>query len=361
MKVLVVDDDILYLESISALLEHQFEVEVAESVDQAFDLFTHQKIDLVISDYSMPGDNGIELCRKVKGHMGHRYVPFVLMTGSSDPDCEMEAFQAGADDFLQKPTRSQVLLAKCKLMTQLKKLNEDLRAINKNLEQKVQQQVKELEKINQLKRYFSAEKIERIIKSNNIDHFGETFEKDEVSVLFCDIRNFSMISEDLHPQQIKDFLDEYVHRSTEHIFANKGYVDKFLGDGILAVFQSVDLGQSHFKNAVLAAQGIQSEIESIRMKIPDSFKDKFKIGFGINSGTVFMGNVGVGDFFDYTVIGSCVNLSARFQAFSDDNNIVTSYQLAEKWQSDLKIMNRRFKKIKGFKEPLELCDLAIMK
>jgi adenylate cyclase len=152
----------------------------------------------------------------------------------------------------------------------------------------------------------------------------------EVSVLFADIRGFTGISEKMAPEKVVEILNDYFTRVTDVIFDNEGTLDKYLGDGIMAVFGAPISRQHDARNAVRAAIEIQRLVVQLNRDAAAREWPELKIGIGINTGMVVAGNIGSPSRLDYTVIGDAVNAAARLMAAARAGEILISESTAKK-------------------------------
>jgi adenylate cyclase len=139
-----------------------------------------------------------------------------------------------------------------------------------------------------------------------------------VTVLFSDIRNFTSMSEHMTPQQVVTFLNDYFTEMVDAVFENGGVLDKFLGDGLMAVFGSLNDDPNHPRNAVLAALRMQALLGKINGVRAMSGLPPIAIGVGIHTDAVVVGNIGSRKRLEYTVVGDGVNTSSRLQALNKE-------------------------------------------
>lgn len=136
----------------------------------------------------------------------------------------------------------------------------------------------------------------------------------ECTVLFCDIRSFTSLSERLSPQALVRLLNQYMMALVEVVVRNDGIIDKFGGDSLLAVFGTpLNPSQEHATCAVRAALGIQQAVDSLNRSEGGGKVEPIRVGVGVATGSVVAGNVGGRERIEYTVIGETVNLAARLQ------------------------------------------------
>ncbi len=178
-------------------------------------------------------------------------------------------------------------------------------------------------------------------------------ERYHVTILFSDVRNFTMIAERLEPEQIVRLINIYFHLQTEIIEKHGGVVDKFMGDQIMAIFPS----QKMLENAVAAAIQIQRSIRELNRKRQAGGEVILEVGIGINHGAAVLGNMGSRHRMDYTVIGDVVNIAARLCSIAKAGQIIASL-------GALKSLNGKYPTnrlqpiiVKGRSRPIDICEI----
>ena len=161
-------------------------------------------------------------------------------------------------------------------------------------------------------RFVAPEMVDQLVETQDISSLNK---RTTLTVLFSDIRNFTSLSETLPPDQLVAILNPYLAAMTEIIHRNRGTLDKYEGDGILAFFGEPIAYPDHALCAVRAACEMQAHLESLRQAFEQSgaIKAPFEVGIGLNTGEVFVGLLGSEQRLNYTVIGDSVNLAARLQ------------------------------------------------
>jgi len=182
-----------------------------------------------------------------------------------------------------------------------------------------------------LQRYLSPNVVDDVMKQKE---GGMTLggSKMTCSVLFADICGFTPFSQNLDPQQVVRFLNEYFTAMTDVVFEHQGTLDKFIGDAIMAVFGAPVATPDHARHAVKAAIGMQRQAQRLAEQRAQEGGKGFQLRIGINSGEVVAGNIGSPSRLDYTVIGDNVNLAARLEPLAGPGGIVISdatYQLVK--------------------------------
>ena len=168
-----------------------------------------------------------------------------------------------------------------------------------------------------LSRYFSPQVIREILSDPRHMETGKGARK-ELTVLFSDIRGFTTLSEKMEPQKLTAHLSEYFSEMVSVIFKHKGSLDKYVGDAVMAFWGAPLDDPHHARNAVLAALEMLERLEALNARWRVEGKPEFKIGIGINTGEMVIGNVGAPQQVNYTVIGDNVNLAARLEGVNKE-------------------------------------------
>ncbi|MDD3175681.1 MAG: adenylate/guanylate cyclase domain-containing protein [Candidatus Nanoarchaeia archaeon] len=166
------------------------------------------------------------------------------------------------------------------------------------------------ELISAFQKYVSKEIVNQIVKNPDKIKFGG--EKRNLTILFTDIRGFTSISEKLSPEELVNLLNNYLSQMTNVILKNKGLVDKFIGDAIMALWGTPLDNPNSEEDACITALEMIQELN----KFNKTQKNKLNIGIGINSGDVIVGNLGSNERFDYTAIGDDVNTASRYESLT---------------------------------------------
>jgi adenylate cyclase len=162
-------------------------------------------------------------------------------------------------------------------------------------------------------RYVSPKVVEELIKNPSAAmKLGGN--KQEVTILFSDIRGFTSLSEQLAPEEVVELLNEYFQAMTDVIFKHDGTVDKFIGDAIMAIFGAPVAHGDDPMRAVRTAVAMLEELKLLRAKWEARGRRTFEIGVGINTGEAIVGNMGSIQAMGYTVIGDAVNLASRLES-----------------------------------------------
>ncbi|MEM1297114.1 MAG: adenylate/guanylate cyclase domain-containing protein, partial [Verrucomicrobiota bacterium] len=161
-------------------------------------------------------------------------------------------------------------------------------------------------------RYVSRDVAESIIESNQLPRLEGTRQK--VTILFTDIRDFTAWAEDVPPEDVVSQLNEYFTKMVEIVFANKGGIDKFIGDGLMAVFGAPLQDEEQEYHAVKAMIEMEDAARALAANWYVKGKRALQIGMAVHTGTAVVGNIGSEQKMDYTAIGRTVNVAARLEA-----------------------------------------------
>lgn len=311
--IIVADDDRTVRAVLARMLEADgFKVVQAERGEKCLFLSMEKSIDGFVVDLNMPGLDGIELCRRIRSLEQHKHTPIICVTGSDDETAVSRAFAAGADDFIAKPVNPTTLRAR--LSGHLQKMA----------------YMKEMEQIRtNLNRYISR-RTQTMVEAYSVSGFLPAPEQQDVCVLFSDVRGFTQLSQELEPTMLFNRLSRHLGMQVDCVYRHGGYIDKFAGDGIMAVFDS----DRRVSEACLCALEI---IDTTKPGHANHREQIMAIGIGIHSGSVLVGNIGSDKHLDYSVIGETVNLAARLCGCADPMSIVVSKTVAEHARFDSRL------------------------
>lgn len=317
--ILIVDDIPTNLEVLlDVLFDHGFEVLVALDGKSAIEQVDYAQPDLILLDVMMPGIDGFETCRRLKMDAKTKEIPVIFMTALTETVDKLKGFELGAVDYITKPLQHEEVLARItthltlkKLQQQLQQANLELERANNDLERRVQERTQELVELNSaLERFVPREFLSFLGKKSIIDvELGDQIQK-EMTILFSDIRGFTTLSEQLAPQENFNFINSYLRRVSPIIRKYHGFIDKYLGDGIMALFPgSVD-------NAIQAAIAMQQEVQHYNRHRQQVGYAPIRIGCSIHTGSLMLGMIGEEERIQGTVISDAVNLAFRLESVS---------------------------------------------
>jgi adenylate cyclase len=196
-------------------------------------------------------------------------------------------------------------------------------------------------------RYVTREIAEEVMKQKGQMRLGGT--RAPISILFSDIRNFTSISERLEPEKIVEFLNDYFAAMVHEIFAQQGTLDKFMGDGIMAVFGAPISRPDDPVRAVRAARGMRRSLREFNLRQRAKGGVEVDIGIGISHGESISGNIGSEQRMEYTVIGDSVNLASRLEGLTKSHpyKILINDQIYEQVKDEFECVLIGEERVKG--------------
>ncbi len=307
-RILVVDDE----HDLEVLIKQKFRQKIRE---QAYEfhfagngmealekLEEVHDIDLVLSDINMPEMDGLTLLSKISDLKP--LMKTVIVSAYGDMDNIRTAMNRGAYDFVTKPINFEDLTITVeKTLRQVEQIKKSLAAIREN---------------NILKMYVD-QNVLNFMNSHEFESSLMANETIEASVVFVDICGFTSISENVPADVVVNLLNSYFDSMVKEILAQGGYVDKFIGDAIMAVFR----GDYHLDRAIDSSLGLRAEIQKLPL-FTDNVNFTPQVSIGINSGEMVSGNIGSSSLrrLDFTVIGDAVNTAQRLQSIAKPDQIL---------------------------------------
>ena len=210
------------------------------------------------------------------------------------------------------------------------------------------EQIREQEAMtSRLERFHSPQVIEMILKGSQETKDNVMEPKDlTATILFTDIIDFTRIAEQIPPRETNIILNQYFSTMTDIIFSYDGTLDKYIGDGLMAVFGAPMERENDAERAILAAKEMKRQLATM-MAEQGGHRKKFDIRIGINTGRVVAGNIGSPKRMDYTVIGHPVNIASRLESIAGPNQILIGEDTYRAVKGKFKIRKIGPKKVKG--------------
>lgn len=207
-------------------------------------------------------------------------------------------------------------------------------------------------------RYVEPDLVQSIVKRGD-QHILLERSRRNITVLFSDIRGFVSMTDNADPDTIVTELNEYLQMMSTAIHQSGGTIDKFLGDGIMALFGAPLEQEDHADKACEAAQLMLEQLEVFNTKRALAGLNAWNIGIGIATGSAIVGSIGSADRLDYTAIGSCVNLAARLESLTPKMDVpilmdnATAIQAVRSHTSTIDALQ-----IRGISDPIQVSSLT---
>ena len=326
-RILIVDDNEANRDILDARLKvHGYELLQAADGEEALNAARQHLPDLILLDVMMPKLDGFEVCRRLKGDASLPFMPIILVTAKADSADIVAGLEAGADEYLTKPIDQQALVARVRSVLRTKALHDevqaqaaDLATWNRTLEQRVADQVAEIERVGRLKR-FLAPQIAELVLSSGDERMLESHRRD-ISVVFCDLRGFTAFAETAEPEEVMTVLREYHAALGTIVRTFEGTLERFTGDGVMVLFNDPLPCPDPPRRALRMAVEMRRCVGDLSVKWRKYGHD-LGFGIGIAHGYATLGRIGSEERLDYTAIGTVVNLAARLCAEAASGQIL---------------------------------------
>lgn len=288
LKILIVDDEPVNIQVlINNLSVLKYEVTQATNGFEALEIIENGfRPDLILLDVMMPRMSGYEVCQILREKFPAIELPIVMLTAKNQVTDLVEGFNSGANDYLSKPFSKNELLARIKTHIRLAKINAAYG------------------------RFVPHEFLNFLGQESIVDvKLGDQIQK-EMTVMFSDIRSFTTLSEGMSPEENFSFLNEYLSRVSPVIRDHNGFIDKYIGDAIMALFpQSAN-------DAVAGAIAMQKQVNIYNEERQKEGYLPISIGVGLHTGSLMLGTIGSQERMESTVIADAVNLASRLEGLT---------------------------------------------
>ena len=372
-RILIADDNPMNVDILQTRLAvHGYEILTAADGEVALAVARETQPDLILLDIMMPKMDGIQVCRHLKEDASLPFMPIIMVTAKTESKDIVAGLEAGADEYLTKPLDQASLVARVKSMLRIKALHDtvqeqatrleaqsaELAEWNKTLEQRVQDQVTELERMGRLKRFFSPQLAELIVSGGADDPLKS--HRREITVVFLDLRGFTAFAETNEPEEVMGVLREYHALMGKLILDHEGTLERFTGDGMMIFFNDPVPIDNPAERAIRMAVAMQERVAELMVKWS---KRGYDLGFGIGvaAGYATIGAIGFEGRWDYGAIGTVTNLSARLCGEAKPGQILISQRVfgaAEELIESEKVGDFT---LKGFSRPIPAYNVLRLK
>ena len=372
-RILVADDNEANLDILRTRLATQgYEIVTAIDGEEALDAARKYQPDLILLDVMMPKRNGFEVCRLLKADTTLPFMPIILVTAKGETRDIIEGLNSGGDEYLTKPIDHGALMARVASILRIKALHDtvheqsaqlqaqtaELAEWNRMLEQRVAEQLDELERVNRLKRFLPPQLAEMVISSGD-DRLLESHRRD-VAVVFCDLRGFTALAETAEPEEVMDVLREYHTALGEIIYRFEGTLERFLGDGMMVLFNDPIPCPDPAACAVRMALAMRERVSELTQRWRKHGHD-LGFGVGIAQGYATIGKIGFEGRFDYAAIGAVANLASRLCSEAKAGQILISQRVLSSVENLFEIENLGELSLKGIIQPIPVHDVRSLK
>ena len=268
------------------------EVVAVENGRLALELLARQRFDMLLLDIEMPELDGFGLLEILMADPQLRDLPVIVTSGLDGVAHVVRCIELGAEDYLHKPVNPVLLRARLNASIEKKRLRDTQR---------------------ELMRRFATAEVAQDVERSGFSLGGRML---NATVMFCDIRGFTSLTEALPPEDVIELLNAYYMLMFDAINAHGGVVNQMIGDGLMALFGAPLPLDGHCDRAVCAAREMVEMAAQFSAEQIAQGKPEVKIGIGIATGDVVAGYTGTRERATYTCVGDTVNLAARLEAFT---------------------------------------------
>jgi adenylate cyclase len=364
-RILVVDDNEMNRDIIVTRLEaNGYKTLQAADGQEALAAVTQHHPDLVLLDVMMPNIDGLEACRQLKGNAGLAFTPVILVTAKAATQDVVAGLDAGADEYLTKPIDQSALVARVRSVLRIKALHDqvqaqaaDLATWNQTLEQRVREQVAEIERIGRLKRFLSPQ-VAQLVSSGD-ERVLESHRR-EVTVVFCDLRDFTAFAEAAEPEEVIAVLREYHRVLGALIDKFEGTVERFAGDGLMVLFNDPLPCAAPWARAVQMAIEMRDEVAKLAANWRTHGHD-LGFGIGIAHGHATLGCIGFEGRFQYSATGTVANLASRLCDHALNGQILVDAKVHAEAGALAELESVGELGLKGFRRPVKAFNVRTLR
>lgn len=354
LRILIVEEEVGHLEFVlRALRDLEADVAFAIELGDALEKIEANEPDLVILDMKPPGSIAIAVCRALAARTDLKRPPFLLITEYDDETARLISLEVGADDRLSRPYVAFELRARIRALVRQRHLQEQLA----DTQMALLEANRRAQRMERLQKFLPPEIVTAVLGEEGDDLFALPRRK-EVTIIFSDVRNFTSISDQLEPEEVKVMLDVYLSAMASIVQEHGGSVNKVLGDGLLAIFNDPAPVPDHAHRALRAALAMKSRAQALQAELHSVLPEEFHIGVGVNTGPATLASLACGERIDYTAVGSSVNLAARLQGLSSNNAIIAAASTYEPLGARVKIKDERREPLKGFAHAVRVAEIV---
>jgi len=365
-RILIADDTPANVRMLEKRLQHNgYDVVVARDGEEALAVAHATHPDLILLDIMMPKVDGIAVCRRLKGDPAFPFTPIIMVTAMADSKDVVAGLEAGGDDYLTKPVDQQALVARVRSMLRIKALHDTVQAQtaelarwNATLEERVARQVAELERVGRLKRFFSPQLADLIVRGGADDPLVS--HRREVTVVFIDLRGFTAFAERAEPEEVMGVLREYHARMGALVLASEGTLERFTGDGMMIFFNDPVIVPDAVERAVRMTVAMRDGVDELAARWRKRGHE-LHAGLGIAQGYATIGAIGFEGRLDYGAIGTVTNLAFRLCAEAATGQILISQSVYAAAGDLIDAESIGELTLKGFQRPVAAYNVRALK
>jgi class 3 adenylate cyclase len=364
--ILVVDDDQENRDLLARRLTREgHRIRTASGGTEALALLQTEPVDLVLLDVMMPDLDGPTVLARLKQDPERRHIPVLMISALDETASVVRAIELGAEDYLPKPCDPVLLRARIGACLEKKRLQDQesqhalaLAEWNRTLEQRVQEQVAQVERLGRLKRFFSPQLAELIVTGGAEDPLRT--HRREITVVFLDLRGFTSFAEAAEPEEVMGVLREYHEAMGRLIVEHEGTLERFTGDGMMVFFNDPVPVDNPAERAVRMAAAMRDRVRALRASWRKRGHD-LDLGVGIAQGYATIGAIGFEGRWDYGAIGTVTNLAARLCAEAQGGQVLITSRVASAVESLVDVDEVGALSLRGLTRPVPTLNVVGLK
>ena len=364
-RILIADDNPDNLDIFrTRLAAHKFEIITATDGEAALAAAKEKQPDVILLDIMMPKMDGVEVCRHLRADPSLPFMPIIMVTAKTSSQDIVSSLEAGADEYLTKPVDHGALVARVNSMLRIKALTDTVQAQsaklaewNAKLEQRVNEQLGELENLSRLKRFFSPQLAEAILTGGADNPLAS--HRREVTVVFLDLRNFTAFAETSEPEEVMRVLREFHTEMGKLILEHGGTLERFTGDGMMIFFNDPVVVPDPAARALHMAVAMRERVNEMSIVWGKHGYD-LSLGIGIAQGYATIGAIGFEERLDYGAVGAVTNLAARLCGEAKGGQILTNRKTLSQFEQLVEAEPIGEVSLKGFAKPISVYSIEAL-
>jgi len=305
--------------------------------DQALAAYYETRPDLILLDIVLPQRDGLDVLREIRRK--DPVTGIIMVSALTSERTTIDSMLAGADDYISKPFQIREMRVRIRQVLEKATLRRENARLQAQLEH-ANQRIREL-----VEHYIPAELRAQFMESQEPPRLGG--KRQEVTILYADIRDFTPLAESVPPDELVEVLNRYLGLAASAIQAHGGTLDKFMGDGAIGLFNAPMPQPDHALRAVRAGLEMVAAFQAAAR--PGC---QLTIGIGINTGEAVVGNIGTPQLMNYTAIGDAMNLAQRLQEMAGRNEILIGPQTLEQVRDQVLVEALGPCPVRGRSEPI---------
>jgi class 3 adenylate cyclase len=309
--------------------------------------------------------DGYEVCRLLKANPNTCEIPVIFLTAMTDTADEQKGFAVGALDYIHKPFSAPIVLARVRTHLALQNALHTVQAQtvalgewNAKLVDRVNDQVRQLERLSELKRLFSPQLMDAIL-SGGVDNPLKSHRR-EITVVFLDLRNFTAFAESSEPEEVMRVLHEFHAEMGRLILEYEGTLERFTGDGMMIFFNDPVVISNPVERAVRMAAAMRERVNELSIGWRKHGYG-LALGIGIAHGYATIGAIGYEGRLDYGAVGAVINLAARLCQEASEAQILINQKTLAECDELVEVESRGELQLKGLARPISLFNIAALK